>query len=520
MNLVVGSGPSGTACAMALLDRGLSVTMLDAGGELEPDNELHRARLARTSPREWPADSVARVKSGTTAGPSGVPLKRVFGSDFPFREPPGAVPLRMEGARALRSFARGGLSRAWGATLLPFAAEDISDWPVSVAELAAHYRAVMKWVPLAAARDGLDAFFPLYTDRPGDLPPSRQARSILAALEQNRQELEQSNVHFGRARLAVRAHSEGDQPGCVRCRLCLYGCPYGVIYGADQILGDLERRPRFAYKGNILVRRVRETSNGVVVDAVDTLTGVPYTFDGDRAFLACGVLTTSQLLMDALSVDEVRIATSQSFLMPLLMRRGEKNVRHEETHALSQIFLVMRDPAVSRRLIQLQIYTYSDLVSTALTHSLVGPVLRVLPRLRHMLEDRLVVLQGLLPSDASDHLVMRREHDGFTLTGAVTSRTHNSVRRVVAAARAIGSHGGFVPLTPMVRLASAGQSFHSGASFPMSATSGSLVSDLLGRAGGLRRIHAVDATVLPDIPAPPLTLTVMANAHRIGASAG
>jgi choline dehydrogenase-like flavoprotein len=33
-------------------------------------------------------------------------------------------------------------------------------------------------------------------------------------------------------------------------------------------------------------------------------------------------------------------------------------------------------------------------------------------------------------------------------------------------------------------------------------------------------VHAVDATVLPSIPATTITLTVMANAHRIGWDSG
>jgi choline dehydrogenase-like flavoprotein len=33
---------------------------------------------------------------------------------------------------------------------------------------------------------------------------------------------------------------------------------------------------------------------------------------------------------------------------------------------------------------------------------------------------------------------------------------------------------------------------------------------------GWRRIHLVDASVLPDIPATQITFSVMANAHRIG----
>jgi len=41
-------------------------------------------------------------------------------------------------------------------------------------------------------------------------------------------------------------------------------------------------------------------------------------------------------------------------------------------------------------------------------------------------------------------------------------------------------------------------------------------TDVHGTLPGWKRVHAVDATVLPSVPATTITLSVMANAHRIG----
>jgi hypothetical protein len=46
-----------------------------------------------------------------------------------------------------------------------------------------------------------------------------------------------------------------------------------------------------------------------------------------------------------------------------------------------------------------------------------------------------------------------------------------------------------------------------------------LDSDSLGRPFGWRRIHAVDASVLPSIPGTTLAFPVMANAVRIAEQA-
>jgi hypothetical protein len=51
----------------------------------------------------------------------------------------------------------------------------------------------------------------------------------------------------------------------------------------------------------------------------------------------------------------------------------------------------------------------------------------------------------------------------------------------------------------------------------MSRNPGALQTDTLGRPTGFSRVHAIDSTVLPSIPATTVTFSVMANAYRIGA---
>jgi 2-polyprenyl-6-methoxyphenol hydroxylase-like FAD-dependent oxidoreductase len=47
MNLVIGSGPSGRACAHALLDRGEQVLLVDAGVDLEAPQKARLRELRR-----------------------------------------------------------------------------------------------------------------------------------------------------------------------------------------------------------------------------------------------------------------------------------------------------------------------------------------------------------------------------------------------------------------------------------------------------------------------------------------
>jgi len=68
----------------------------------------------------------------------------------------------------------------------------------------------------------------------------------------------------------------------------------------------------------------------------------------------------------------------------------------------------------------------------------------------------------------------------------------------------------------MLQMAEPGRGFHNGASFPMRKDPAELETDILGRPRGWSRLHVVDASSLPSVPATTITFSVMANAHRIG----
>jgi choline dehydrogenase-like flavoprotein len=70
-------------------------------------------------------------------------------------------------------------------------------------------------------------------------------------------------------------------------------------------------------------------------------------------------------------------------------------------------------------------------------------------------------------------------------------------------------------LVPAIRYPEPGRGFHTGGSFPMRRDSGPHTSDREGRPYGLERVHLIDATCLPSIPATTITLPVMANSWRI-----
>jgi ferredoxin len=152
---------------------------------------------------------------------------------------------------------------------MPHRQQDIENWPISIKDLEPGYRAVFEWMPLSAQNDDLAKLFPLYTDKGAFFPTSRQAAGMLADFQRNRVKLNASGVHSGLSRLAVNADGRRGRPTCVQCGLCMYGCPYGLIYSSDQTLSVLVATGQVHYKSGVTVQSVEETSTGIRIQAVD-----------------------------------------------------------------------------------------------------------------------------------------------------------------------------------------------------------------------------------------------------------
>lgn len=528
MIYVIGSGPTGVACAAALVDAGAEVTLLDVGRRLEPERQADVTRLASVEPEAWEPQMVAPLTpSPFRAGGGSSALKLAFGSTFPYAGEEGDLG-EQDGTVCVQSFARGGLSTVWGAAVLPCAVDEIADWPVKAEDFAPHYEALARLLGIAAGPDDLTPVFPLY-GAPAPAPPlSRQAAALSAHLGRHRAALAERGFVFGRSRLALRFDNGGDPAR--RCRqvgLCLTGCPYGAIWSADDVLPLLAATGRFHYRGGWKVETITEHPgrDPVSVVARPVGGGEPRSFPAERVFLAAGVLSTLAIVLRSLGrYDEpVPVRYHPYFLLPGLARHPVAGVVSERLHTLAQLFIELRDARLSPHWIHMQLYTYSRTIAERLHGAVarLGPLGGLAER---RLLGRLLVLQGYLPAESDVAIEARLVRNGaggdaLRLRGRLPHHVRGRIRGVVWRLSRNARRLGIVPLTPLLHVGRPGEGNHVGACFPMRARPGALETDVLGRLRGHDRIHVVDASVLPSLPATTLTYTAMANARRIALGA-
>lgn len=481
--------------------------MLDAGFALEPDVQSVVDRLASQSPDHWEHETLRSLKTLATVG--GAPRKHVYGSEYPYRQPEGYRSLTGSGVDFSPSFAVGGLSNVWGAAMLPYLQADIDDWPINLKDISRYYPSIFEFVPLAARIDDLAGLFPLYTEHFQEHRSSRQAQRYLAALERHKDAFEAQGITFGSSRLAVQVKRDSGN-GCVYCGMCMFGCPYDLIYSSRQTLAHLMRQPGFHYAGGVIVERLEERASGVTVRA-RLVTGEAVSYEASRVFLGAGAVPTTQIIMGSLGLEQAMMLDSQYFLLPVLQAAGS-GARREELHTLAQVFLDIRDPAISPRTVHLQLYTYNEIYDLEFKRRF-GPLKRLLPT--GQILDRMSVIQGFLHSDDSVKVRIVRRGDGLKLRRVKNDRPKQVVGKVARKLAKNSVRLGAAPVLPMLKVEQPGKSFHFGGSFPMSADAQPGQTDTLGRPVGLERVHLVDSSCFPSIPATTITLSVMANAYRI-----
>jgi len=532
---VVGSGPAGVAAAATLLERGHAVELLDVGRVPEPASEALAAEVRAALGRgERPGPALYRMLRHGATGRARSPLaglatllgrvdparsqKLILGSSFVWDGTDAGIPVENE--VVTRSLARGGLSNAWGAACYPWRASDLAGWPISLAELEPHYARVATWIGLDQPADALARAYPLLGAPAPDVPrnPGSVLETLLTRWREHEVELASSGVTPGRARLAVRP-AGAHENGCVRCGLCFYGCAFGSIWHAGQLLAALEGAPAFAYRPGCFVQGFREAADGVHVHGAQP--DGPLDERYDALVLAAGVLSSLRIAADSQGLHDrdSPLLDNDLSLVPLLCAaRPAPGFRTRFT--LGEAVLAIEAGVVSPRPLHLQLYSFHEFFLAEL-----GDALRSLPAALQAVVwailNRVVIGFAYLPGADSTAATARV----LPATGGAPGRVRIDARHrpesrallraLLAHLRRLRRPLGLWPVPGLVKSTPFGFHGHLAGTLPMRAAPGPLETDANGRLSGTRRVFVADSATFPTLAAQNLTFTAMANARRI-----
>lgn len=420
--------------------------------------------------------------------------------------------LQADGLVVVGSLAVGGLSNAWGCGVARLRCEEIG-WPLQDAEFDGSFRAVCARVGISgAADDDLRDFFGV--DQGADPPPGLDGVSslLLRRYERRRAGLHGDGFRLGHSRVAVTMRDRGDRLGCDSLGNCLFGCARGSMYSAQHDLGMLARHPGFVHRSGFIVERMARDGSLWAVEG--RLEGEPVRLVAPRVVLAAGTLATTALVARTLAHTEpVRLlcAPTAAYLLWVPSLLGHED---ERAFGLGQLSYALQLP--------------SGDTAFGSTFNTTG-----LPRwefARHLPMSRplaIRLLRGLLGSCAVGNVFLHSRHSDATVrlasdgTLVCTSAPPSAqlaaafAQTRLALARAWRRLGAVV-LPGSFRSAPAGADIHYAGTLPMVDRPGPMQTSTSGEMHGMPGVHVVDGSTLSVLPAKSHTLTLMANADRIG----
>jgi choline dehydrogenase-like flavoprotein len=524
--IVVGSGASGVNAAVPLVESGCRVVMIDYGNQDDRYEPIIPA-LSFTEIRRTDEDQhryfLGDEFEGVPLGDARVGAQLTPPRSYIFRDTAAVLPVDSDTFFPMESLARGGLASGWGAGAFPFQDDELRELPISRADLEPHYEAVAERIGISGARDDL---LPFLGDSTALMPPldlDSNAETVLARYEKHRRALNARGFFLGRTRLAVSTREHHGRGPHRYTDMDFWADSDRSVYRPRWTLEELRKHPNFRYVARQQVLAFREhEKGGVHVEARDVASGTSATHRAHALVLAAGTLGTARIVLRSLKQYGVAVPLlcNPYTYVPVVNLYMIGRAARDRRHSLAQLTAFYRPKTWLRGAVQVQYYSYRSLLTSKLLKESPLPYREGLRVMRALLP--MVGVLGINHEDISTgdkYCMLRPGPDG----GPDRLAIHYSVSEEERSHQIAGERAilrcflrlGCVPLR-RIRLP-AGASIHYAGTLPMSESGEDLTTDSTGRLAGTSAVYVADGSVLPYLPAKGLTLTLMANANRVGA---
>jgi len=508
--IIIGSGPAGVSAAFPLLERGLKVLMVDGGMKSKitlPKNKYLEERRNDPSLNDWIIGNDFYALNHLDAAS---PKLRTPNLAYVFNEFEEKNHIVKNNFDVIGSLATGGLSNAWGCGVAKYSPQEFPDIPFSYQDLNLSYERIARRIGLSGGSDdALSEYFGLDSlqNKPIELDVHHQY--LLDNYNKHSKLSKSDYFRLGRSRLAVSSIDINGRLGCNHLGNCMWGCSRKSLYNASFELQDLFKFPNFSMECGFIVSKL-------------TKKGVLWQVHGDfekeifarKIILAAGTIATSRIALNSLGLYDFKLpllhSPTATFLLWLPRFLGGARSDH---FALGQLAFVISLPD--------GINAYGANLSTngILTSEFIrkAPLNKrnALPLLTNILSS--CVLGNLfLPSSLSKGYVLLKSNNDLIVEGSFDERLGSIMQKLKKIIRNSNLKLGAFLIPGSFQIGRPGADIHYSGTIPMKKNPSIGECDKNGEVNRLKGVYITDGACLPYLSEKPHTLTIMANADRIG----
>ncbi len=515
--IIIGSGPAGVHAALPLVEAGKNVVMIDGGLDapattsIEDRNFEDVRRLDSDQSKLFLGEDLSSIPiAGLTGGLGGGMTSGNRG--YVVDKAEALLPLHVKNGYVIQSLAKGGLGAAWGATCAYLDAMSLSAMGLPPKDMQRSYDEITRVIGISGPHTRAGVQPPL--------PPDHHASAMLDRAARRHRQLETLDVTVGQPHAAVLTQDLFARKATHMTDMEYYTDPGRAVYRPQYTVDHLKSFSNFRYLPGNVVRRIEEYDSETVVygHAIDDA-AQPHRWTCRTVIVAAGAINTARILLQSFNLFDVPLpfVTKPHLYVPCLHPStfGKKGPR--ERSSLCQLLLT--DETKGNDVLPsgcAQLYSYRSLLLFRLIRSLPLPTPEALG-LAALLSPSLVIADIRFPGRRTDGrtLMLRRHDNTIEITGrtaALTDTERASLQRLRAAMKLLG----LWPLRAVANLPDGSTSHHAGTipisddpTLPLSASPD-------GKLHQGKRIYIADAALFRCLSPLPHTLTIMANARRIG----
>lgn len=408
--------------------------------------------------------------------------------------------------QAYGSYARGGMSPAWGGQLFRYTQQDLEkmeDWPISAEDLRPFYESLEGHIGFSGTKDDMADFLGPIDELMPPIPLVPAAEYILKKFKKS----VGLKIRLGRSRLAVHTREFRGQPPHQFGETDFFTPTDNGLYSASKTLDELLENGNVAYLGGCKLISWDERQDYVELVAQNINSNEEIKIRARHLLLGCGVIHTAKLVLANKSGAGFKLPflDHPPTLIPFFIPSLFCSPIPEHSFPV-QLVATLEDDIRD----MISFYYAGGMLWTDLLGDIPLPM-RAGSRMIKSILGGMMVAQIWEPSFPSRRNFLELKKDGLIRIEYSERKPYKRMDKLLKQMRALGAWS----ISRLASMSPPGWGFHYAATLPMRKNPGLFETHVDGRLWDSRRVRVIDGSVLPSLPAKNHSFTVMANAARI-----
>jgi hypothetical protein len=520
--LVIGSGCCGAIVAKTLIDKGIKVTLLDAGIRSESKKIITETFIKAREEKEIQAETLLGSNfEAFTQFQKKNPLHLTPNRHFVTEHVETFLKWQGSDFNPIESLAKGGLGNAWGLGSYVYSQEELELTGLPKAPLQNAYRWLSQFIGISGGMDESAIYangnlFQPQTAIPFDFNGAR----LWGKLQKKSNQLQQQGFFIGRAPLAISTDDSKNGEAYKKDDWDFYNTGITSAFRPINLIEQLQKMGNLNYIPHQLVLKFKQTQNYTEVEALDIRTHERKTFFCKKLILAGGALSTARIVMRSFQLEQLPLLCNPYTYIPSLQfpLLGHANTGYQT--GLAQLSLYYDKDRTHSSVAMGSLYSYRSLMAFRLMREF--PLdMKGGREFAKLIQPALNITGIFHPEFYGEEKYMTLVKDSTSPSGNVmeskyqlSQEEENRLLQTEKAYRSALRQLGTVPLKTQRN--KHGASIHYGGTLPFNRSGESYpkhTSD--GRLTEFKNVFIADGSGFQFLSGKGLTLTLMAYAHHV-----